>query len=258
VPVEPTQESTLSGILLDVEGTTTPIDFVYGVLFPYARARVRAYFSERLSTPEGRAIFAELSEERAADVRRGLAPPALEDSSAEAQLGSAEAYVHWLMDQDRKSAPLKSLQGKVWEEGYRSGEIRGQVFNDVPTNLRRWHEQRKAVCIFSSGSVLAQRLLFSHSTAGDLSPFIQGYFDTQTGGKTDPYSYERIARAMGLPPSALVFVSDVTAELDAARGAGMHTLLSLRPGNHPQPAGSTHKAIKSLDEVPASALNEGR
>jgi len=152
------------------------------------------------------------------------------------------------MERDRKSMPLKSLQGKIWEEGYRSGELRGQVFDDVPRALERWQEQKKNTYIFSSGSVLAQKLLFAHTTAGDLTRHISHYFDTTTGSKTDTKSYQEIANVLHRLPSEVVFISDVTIELDAAKSAGMQTLLCVRPGNRPQPA-STHVLIRTLDDV---------
>lgn len=239
----------ISGILLDIEGTTTSIDFVYQVLFPYARDRMKKFLAEHFSSEEVRADIARLREEHAEDKRQGLEPPVLRDQPPEAQLESIVAYLHWLMDRDRKSTPLKSLQGKIWEEGYRTGELRGQVFADVPPALERWSQQKKGIYIFSSGSVLAQKLLFAHTTAGDLTRFIRGYFDTNIGAKRDPESYQRIASAIEKPPSEIAFFSDVTAELDAAQSAGMQTVLCVRPGNHPQPGASAHTVIHSFDEV---------
>jgi enolase-phosphatase E1 len=234
---------------LDIEGTTTPIDYVYKILFPYARARVDDYLDKHAATEEVHAIIAALAEEHAADTRNALAPPPLSDDSPEENLRSIKAYVHWLMDRDRKSTPLKSLQGIIWESGYQNGEIRSQVFEDVPPNLKRWHELDKIICIFSSGSVLAQKLLFAYTSAGDLTKFIRDYFDTRIGSKTDMDSYRQIARALEITPSAIIFVSDVSAELDAARHAGMQTLLCMRPGNHPQPPTSAHEVIKDFDAI---------
>jgi len=217
----PLHDRLVSGIVLDIEGTTTPIDFVYQVLFPYARTRIKDYLGQHLSSEEVRAHMARLREEHAEDERRGLGPPQLRAAPPEAHLESLVAYIHWLMDRDRKSTPLKSLQGRIWEAGYRTGELRSQVFADVPAALERWSKQKKEICIFSSGSVLAQRLLFAHATAGDLTGFIRRYFDTHIGAKTDPESYWQIATALQRAPSEIVFVSDVTAELDAAESAGM-------------------------------------
>ncbi len=242
-------ETRVESILLDIEGTTTPIDYVYKILFPYARARVDDYLDRHASDEEVRAIIAALSEEHAADTRNALEPPLLADDSPQAKLRSIKAYVHWLMDRDRKSTPLKSLQGMIWESGYQNGEIRGQVFDDVPPRLKRWHDLGKTICIFSSGSVLAQKLLFAHTTAGDLTKFIRDYFDTRIGSKTDMESYQQIASALGIAPPAIIFVSDVSEELDAARRAGMQTLLCMRAGNRPQPATSTHEVIKGFDAI---------
>ena len=156
------------------------------------------------------------------------------------------AYVHWLMDRDSKSTGLKALQGRIWEEGYRRGELRGEVYDDVPAAFRRWRDEGRRIAIFSSGSVLAQRLLFSHSTVGDLTPFIDAHFDTTTGPKRQPDSYTLIAGRLGLPPRSVLFASDVAEELDAARAAGMETALCARSI---LPAGATHRVVQSLDAL---------
>jgi enolase-phosphatase E1 len=220
------------GILLDIEGTTTPIAFVYDVLFPFARSRIAGYVKQ--------ANLADLQREHDEDLRQGHNPPAWSSAPVE--------YIHWLMDQDRKSTALKNIQGRIWREGYESGELHGEVFKDVPAALERWHAQKIDVRIFSSGSILAQRLLFSSTSAGDLTRFLLGHFDTTTGPKNDPSSYEQIAEAFAIPAGDILFISDVTRELDAARGAGMQTLLCIRPGNHPQ-APHTHRTITSFDGI---------
>lgn len=220
------------GILLDIEGTTTPIAFVYDVLFPFARAHAHEHLDEEAQR--------ELKAENEGDVRKGLTPPPWSSG--------ALAYVHWLMDQDRKSTALKNLQGKIWQAGYRRGDLHGEVFADVPGALERWHENGMDTRIYSSGSILAQQLIFSTTRYGDLTRFLNGYFDTTTGPKTDAASYTAIAKDFGLPAAEITFISDVTRELDAASAAGMQVLLSLRPGNAPQPSHS-YLTISSLSEI---------
>jgi enolase-phosphatase E1 len=221
------------GILLDIEGTTTPISFVYDVLFPFARAHAGDYLDD--------AAQHALKSEYDADVSKGLSPPPWSSVALE--------YVYWLMDQDRKSTALKALQGRIWQEGYRSGELRGEVFPDVPVALERWFRAGIDICIYSSGSILAQQLLFSTTRYGDLTRFLKGYFDTTTGPKTDPSSYAAIASTFRLPSSSeILFISDVTRELDAASAAGFEVLLSLRPGNHPQPQ-NAYPSISSFSEI---------
>ncbi len=236
-------------ILLDIEGTTTPLDFVTEVLFPYSRIHAKDFLKRHWSSEVVRTDVAGLRQEHAADWRGGLAPPPLQDSPPETQLESMVAYIHWLIDRDRKSTPLKSLQGKIWGEGYRNGELRSQVFGDVPPALTRWRQRNKEICIFSSGSVLGQKLLFAHTTAGDLTKFLFRYFDTTTGAKTDPESYRRIAADLERPSSEIIFVSDVVAELDAAQSAGLGTLLCVRPGNRPQPDMHRYTVIHTFDEL---------
>jgi enolase-phosphatase E1 len=215
-------------ILLDIEGTTTPIDFVYQVLFPYARKHLQSYLAEHRQ--DAQSDIAQLQTEHNNDVQQGLQPPALNAS----QLDSVVAYLHWLMDQDRKSTPLKSLQGKIWEIGYKSGELKSQMFADVPPAFVDWQQEGKRIAIFSSGSVLAQKLLFTYTELGDLSDFIDGWFDTTIGAKREAESYRRIAAALQCAPAEIAFISDVTAELAAAQAAGMQTFLAVRPGNPSQ------------------------
>ncbi len=222
-----------SGILLDIEGTTTPMAFVDDVLFPFARRRLPDYVKNAGSLDD-------LHREYEDDVRRGWNPPPWPEGPL--------AYLYWLMDHDRKSTALKAIQGQIWMQGYHTGELRGDVFPDVPPALERWRQAGIDIRIYSSGSILAQRLLFSTTRFGDLTKLLSGYFDTTTGPKTDPESYTKIAEAFTLPPSSVTFLSDVTRELDAARSAGMRTLLCVRPGNRPQPAHS-HATVTTFESA---------
>ena len=230
-------------VLLDVEGTTTPVDFVLRVLFEDAHARVGGFLDAHVTDPELSSDLAGLRDAHARDLAEGHGPPDWE--------GSAEAvarYVRWLMDRDRKLTALKSLQGRIWAEGYAQGRLRGQVYPDVPRALARWNAAGRRVAIFSSGSVLAQKLLFGHSDHGDLTPLLSGYFDTATGPKRAAESYRRIAAALGASTGAGLFVSDVVAELDAARESGLATALAVR--TPPAPPAHGHLAVTSFDELP--------
>lgn len=235
--------------MLDIEGTTTPIDFVYEVLFPFARTRVEGYLRQNLGSEELRLDLARLRGEYEADVAQKLAPPPWRDGPPDIQVGFIVAYSHWLMDRDRKSTGLKSLQGKIWRQGYLDGELKGRVFPDVPPALKRWHRKDLSISIFSSGSVLAQKLLFANTDAGDLTKFLCGYFDTTMGPKTTEASYRRIAAELRLHPLQVLFISDESTELDAAKSAGMQTALCVRPGNRPQPPSHGHVTIKDFSEI---------
>jgi len=224
----------IRAILLDIEGTTTPIEFVHQVLFPYARARVHDYLEQE-------------------DIALLAAEYSAEPRSADLPAWNPEAYVYWLMDRDRKSTALKALQGRIWEAGYRVGDLKGkgEVYPDVRPALERWHAAGTTIAIFSSGSVLAQRNLFANTTAGDLSPFLSGYFDTTTGPKRDARSYRQIAATLRLEPRDMLFISDVAVELDAAREAGMRTTLCVREPEPPipNPEPPEHPRIHSFAEL---------
>jgi enolase-phosphatase E1 len=228
----------MRAILLDIEGTTTPISFVHDVLFPYARLHLSTYLEQHPDSPEVLADFERLRDEHAADVTSGQQPP-----------GLVEQYVYWLIDRDRKSPALKSLQGKVWQQGYDNGSLRAPVFEDVRPAMERWCDNGISVNIFSSGSVLAQKLLFAHTEAGDLTKFISNYFDTMVGKKTEAESYRQIAAALSLAAQDIHFISDVMSELDAAVDAGMKTSLCVRPGNPVQESACRNKTIRSFDEI---------
>lgn len=239
--------SGLEVVLLDIEGTTTPITFVHDVLFPYARARVRAYLNETAgSDAEVRQIVEDLRGELAASGFQ-LPAPHVEAGSREPD-ADVVSYVYWLMDRDSKSRPLKALQGRIWDHGYATGALQGEVYADVRDAFVRWTAAGVRIGIFSSGSVLAQRLLFTHSTAGDLSPFLSSYFDTGVGAKKEADSYRRIAAALAVAPPSTLFVSDVAGELDAAREAGLQTRLCVRPPAV-TPRSSSHAIVASFDEI---------
>jgi len=237
-----TDLAAVRAILLDVEGTTTPVGFVYDVLFPHARRRMAEFLRAHAHEAEVHGDLAGLRVEHARDTAAGRNPPPWGPDDVE----SAAAYARWLIDQDRKATPLKSLQGRIWREGYASGELRGRVYADVPAAFERWHGAGKALAIFSSGSVLAQRMLFTHSEAGDLERFLSAHFDTTTGPKAEPESYRLIAASLGRPPGEALFFSDVAAELDAAAAAGMATGLVARESAAPA---TSHPILRDFRDV---------
>jgi enolase-phosphatase E1 len=244
----PSGGNSIQAILLDIEGTTTPIDFVLRTLFPFARQRLQQFLLDHGNEPNIREDVNALRMQHRADAAGQFNPPRWVDDSPAAELASATAYGAWLIDRDSKCSALKSLQGKIWQEGYRKGELRGEVYPDVPVALARWARQGKIICIFSSGSVLAQKLLFGSTAAGDLSGFIRAYFDTTTGPKNTPGSYLQIAESLALEAPNVLFISDVAKELDAARDAGMQTALCVRT-NSTERVASAHRVVISFDEI---------
>ena len=194
-------------ILTDIEGTTSSIAFVAETLFPYARARLPAFVAAH---PEA-------------------AAPILAEVAATEPGDPVATLIRWI-DEDRKATPLKTLQGMIWTDGYREGAFTGHIYADAAAALRRWHAAGIALYVFSSGSVAAQKLLFGHSDAGDLTPLFSGYFDTTTGPKREAASYTAIARAIGFDPQDVLFLSDTPEEIAAARAAGLQALLIDRAG----------------------------
>jgi len=225
----------ITTILTDIEGTTSSIDFVRDVLFPYARQRLPAFVETHGDTPEVQHWLHEAAKEA------GLVSATRQEI--------IDLLVGWI-DADRKSTALKALQGMIWEDGYASGEYRAHVYPEVAARLRQWKSEGKALYVYSSGSVPAQKLFFGHSEAGDLTPLFSGWFDTETGPKRETASYARIAQAIGVEPSSILFLSDVVAELDAARAAGLRTtLLARAPATCS--ADGAHRCVADFDAVDA-------
>ena len=238
----------IRGVVLDIEGTTTPISFVYDILFPYARENLQEFLSTHGPTGLLAEVERQLREEHTVDVARGDAPPPLPADITSGNALDLEPYVRWLMDRDRKSPGLKLLQGLIWQRGFADGSLRGEIFPDVARALDRWSSSSIDVAIYSSGSVLAQRLIFGNTADGDLTPRISQFFDATIGPKRSADSYRHIASELHREPSELLFLSDVHAELSAARAAGFQALLCVRPGN-PEPPREDESTIQTFDEL---------
>ena len=181
----------IRAILTDIEGTTCSISFVADTLFPYAHARIRDYVAAHPEEAEG---------------------------------VSADTLERWI-DEDRKEPVLKRIQGQIWRDGFTSGALKGHIYPDALAALRRWREQGLRLFVYSSGSVEAQRLLFGHCEAGDLTPLFEGHFDLSVGSKLEPESYSKIAGQIGLGSEEILFLSDNPREIEAARAAGLHVQL---------------------------------
>ncbi|MCF4010765.1 acireductone synthase [Rheinheimera sp. UJ63] len=221
---------TYSAIITDIEGTTTRISFVTEVLFPYARLHLAAFVRQHQQQP---AVLAELTA-----VREQLQQPEADVEQC------ISALLSWL-DADQKMTPLKSLQGMIWQEGYQQGHFTGHLYPDAVAQLQAWQQRGIPLYIYSSGSVTAQQLLFKYSDAGDLTPLLSGYFDTRIGAKRDLASYQAILKQLQLPPAQVLFLSDVVAELDAARQAGMATVQLIRE----QQAASNHPVAENFYQI---------
>lgn len=221
----------IRAVVTDIEGTTSSLSFVHDVLFPYARERLRDFVATHAGEPAVRAAL---------DEARALVGGAPDDERI------ARAMIEWI-DADRKLAPLKTIQGMIWEHGYRGGDFLGHIYDDAALRLRAWHAQGLALYVFSSGSVQAQKLLFAHTRHGDLTTLFSGFFDTRTGPKREPQAYRAIADAAVLAPTQMLFLSDTREELDAARAAGMHTAWLVR-GGEPDPD-AAHPRVPDFDHI---------
>ncbi|MPY71140.1 MAG: acireductone synthase [Alphaproteobacteria bacterium] len=220
-------------VVTDIEGTTTPISFVRDVLFPFARARLAEFIAAHGAEP---AVAEQLAEAR---ILAG--DPAMNDAAVVAVLTG------WI-DTDRKAAPLKALQGMIWEDGYRRAGLKAPVYADAAEALRRWHAAGLRLAVYSSGSAPAQKLLFGHTDRGDLTPVFSGWFDLATGPKLERGSYAKIAAALGLPPAEILFLSDHPGELAAAVEAGLAAIRVDRGDTPPVPPGP-QRTVRSFAEI---------
>jgi len=193
-------------ILTDIEGTTTPIAFVHEVLFPYARARLASFCAEHRAE---------------AEVATALKAARDLDGHPDFDLDQTVALLLRWMDEDRKAGPLKTLQGLIWRKGYEEGVLKGQVYEDAAALLECWHSQSRKLFVYSSGSEEAQKLIFGYSDKGDMKSLFSGFFDTRVGAKVERASYEAIAKAVGIAPGNILFLSDLPAEIIAAKSAGL-------------------------------------
>ncbi len=234
-------------ILLDIEGTTTPVEFVYQTLFPYASRKLESFLRENSQHEEIQSLIQDLRAQHDVDERDGVEPPIWVDHPEEARLRSIVAYGQWLIIRDSKCRPLKSLQGKIWQQGFASGELHGEVFPDVPIAFERWRRQNRLICIYSSGSVLAQQNLFRTTAWGDLTSYVSAFFDTGVGAKTEGESYKKIADLFKLAPHQFLFISDAVKEIEAAQSVGMQALLCDRDSRASLP--TTERVIRSFENV---------
>jgi enolase-phosphatase E1 len=223
----------IRAIVTDIEGTTSSIDFVRDVLFPYARKRLPAFVETHGDRPEVQHWLHEAAREA------GLIEASRQDI--------IELLLGWI-DQDRKSTALKALQGMIWKDGYEAGDYRAHLYPEVAARLRQWRADGLRLYVYSSGSVPAQQLFFRYSEAGDLGPLFAGYFDTETGPKREAGSYRRIAEAVGEQPQHLLFLSDIVEELDAAREAGFQTAWLVREPQA-QPAAPRHPVHRDFGTI---------
>jgi enolase-phosphatase E1 len=235
----------VQGVLLDIEGTTSSISFVYDVMFPFVRRELDGFLDQSWRTPACRAACEQIARDAGHDSLASLAGA----SDEAAQRSAVRDEVARLMDADAKTTGLKQLQGLIWERGFESGELLAHVYDDVPPALLRWNGSGLDVRIYSSGSIQAQKLFFGHTEFGNLLAQFRGHYDTTTGAKREAASYTLIASEFHLPASEIVFLSDVIAELDAARSAGMRTVLVVRPGNQPVDEGHGHVAISNFAQL---------
>ncbi|CAI5725159.1 unnamed protein product [Peronospora destructor] len=238
-------------VMLDIEGTTTPIAFVHDVLFPYVTNNVARFLEQTWDSPGTKADVTALVDQYKKDKADGSNPPALDaQQSTKNLIDDLTAYVKWNVAADRKIGPLKQLQGHMWLQGYETGELKALVFDDVPPCLNRLRARGVRVGIYSSGSRQAQKLLFQYSDKGDLREYLTVYFDTKIGHKREVESYKEIVESLGVDSAKdVLFVTDVIEEAQAAEAAGLDTVLSVRPGNKPLPESHHFATIHSFSEL---------
>ncbi len=218
----------IKAVLTDIEGTTSSISFVKDVLFPYSKKKLGEFVEKYSEDPQVKRILEEVQKMEPGD--------------------PVDTLLKWI-DEDRKVTPLKELQGLIWEEGYRSGELKGHIYEDAYRKLKEWHERGIPIYVYSSGSMKAQKLLFGHTQYGDINYIFSGYFDTRIGNKKDPESYGRIVQEIGLKPEEILFLSDNPDEIRAAAEAGMKVIRFAREGENEIIENFPYPQVRSFDEI---------
>ena len=221
-------------ILMDIEGTTTSIDFVHQTLFPYASKHLADFIQDNQK------------DDSVLNQLEAVKKTVLEEAgTAISNEEAVTTLLHWIKE-DRKHTALKALQGYLWRKGYETNQYQGHLYEDVLPNLEKWLASGKKLGIYSSGSVEAQKLLFGYSEKGDITPHLSAYFDTKIGHKREVDSYQNIAKSLNLDANQILFLSDVKQELDAAKAAGMRTTQLVRPGTEPN---DIHPVVHTFNEV---------
>ncbi len=236
--------SDIRGVLFDIEGTISSIGFVYDVMFPF----VLRELDDFLAVSEDQPAVIAASEQIASDA--GFS--SLSDwcaASGNSPLQTIAEEVRRLMAADVKATGLKALQGQVWRSGFASGELVAHVFPDVVPALQAFRERQVDLRVYSSGSVGAQKLFFGHTECGNLLPYFSDHYDTTLGSKKEAASYHEISTYFRTPIDQLLFLSDVVAELDAARASGWRTGLCCRPGNAVVDDDHGHPRLASFSEL---------
>jgi len=244
----------IQAIVLDIEGTTCPIDFVSKTLFPFAQKNMKAALMCRPSDKEIDAIVHEAIEEWWTDSDPHSQTMLSETRQKPPSTGEVEEYLQHLIRSDRKSTALKELQGIIWEKGYLSGELKSPLFSDVRPQLDVWKNNGISLAVYSSGSIHAQKLLYAHTSEGNITDRFCHWFDTRTGPKLTQQSYTNIAQKLGVQSNQVLFVSDHPGECDAAQRSGMNTIFCIRKGNPHQDPGN-HSVAQQLCDIDLSKIN---
>lgn len=227
---------TARAVILDIEGTIGDIDFVKNIMFPMTKEKLPLY----LKKPQQAGITSEIDE-----VKKDIAAEQKKEVSWVQQEEVLEYLINCI-DEDRKYTPLKAIQGKIWAEAFLSGQLVSHFYDDVLPALKRFSEHDLLIAVYSSGSIAAQKLYFKFSSAGDLSGFVRAWFDTRSGPKTDPASYQHIAADLGLPAGELLFFTDNLNELEAATQAGWQTAQLLRDNVLPADNFDQHPSLHQV------------
>ncbi|KZR83276.1 Enolase-phosphatase E1 [Synechococcus sp. MIT S9509] len=244
----------IRAIVLDIEGTTCPVNFVSQTLFPFAQKNMKAALMHRSGNTEIDALMHEAIDEWRADSDPTSQTMLRQTRQKPPSTAELEEYLQHLIRSDRKSTALKELQGIIWEKGYLSGELKSPLFSDVRPQLDAWKRNGISLSVYSSGSIQAQKLLYAHTNEGDITDRFCHWFDTRTGPKLTEQSYTVIAQKLGIQSNQVLFISDHPGECDAAQRSGMNTVFCLREGNPHQDPGD-HAVVHQLCDIDLEKIN---
>ncbi len=224
----------IKSVIMDIEGTTTSIDFVHKTLFPYSARAMAGFIEQHRNNPEV-AAYLKLCHDTM-----------LKEGNPDINLPTTtQKLLEWIK-LDRKHPGLKGLQGLIWKDGFEQQVYQSHLYDDVLPALQTWSQKGIDLRIYSSGSVQAQKLLFGHTSFGDITPLLSGFYDTAVGEKRSSDSYRNILKDVAIEANSVLFLSDMEPELDAAAQCGIKTIHVVRPGTTPS---QRHLTVTSFSEV---------
>lgn len=198
-------------ILLDFHGTISERHWEDKVIFPYVKRAMNSFLREnRTSEPVQRCLAGLKNESFEQRFRHKYEDaPIINDQVESEEMDPNETadqmsdFLLWQINNKKETKDTQIVERLVWEDGFRRKQISTPLYDDVMPCVRSWHEKYGClIYIISSVDSDTLKLLFEHTTAGNLDQYITGYVGSRKLGDkmiTDTYKqfYDKLPfRAM--------------------------------------------------------------